>query len=86
MVAGKQSLKTVLPIGAKPVDKSGQSGQRPTTTLVEDIWSPQYCQKHPENAANAIKTLQDMLTDRDSKITALEVAIRNIREVLDERI
>jgi len=86
MAIGKPSSTTDSPIGAKPVDNFGQSAQKPTTTFVESIWSVEYCRQHPQNAAEAIKTLQDTLNDRDWQITALKVGIKNIREALDERL
>ena len=86
MAVDKRSSTRESPIGAKPVDKSGQSAQKPITTIVENIWSVEYCRQHPQNAAEAIKTLKDILSDREQQITALQVDIRNIREALDERI
>lgn len=46
-------------IGAKPVDKSGQSEPTPTATVAETIWSKEWCAQKPELAALAIETLQD---------------------------
>lgn len=46
-------------IGAKLVDKSGQSEPTPTATVAETIWSKEWCAKEPELAALAIETLQD---------------------------
>ena len=93
MAIDKPSLTLDSPIGAKPVDKSGQSAQKPTTTFVEEIWSVEYCRQHPQNASEAIKVLQELLGDRDREIVALrahlttiEKDIKNIKKVLDERI
>ena len=78
----RQLLTTGRHIGAEPVDNFGQSAQKPTTTFVENIWSVEYCRQHPQNAAEAIKTLQDILTDKEGQIAALEHAIEDIRKLL----
>ena len=82
MVTSKPSSTSELPIGAKPVDKFGQSAQRPTTTIVEGIWSEEYCRQHPQNAAEAIKSLQNILMDREEQVAALKHAIEDIRKLL----
>ena len=46
-------------IGAKPVDKSGQSEPTLTATVAETIWSKEWCAKEPALAATAIATLQE---------------------------
>ena len=86
MAVDKPSLTLVSPIGAKPADKSGHSESRPTTTLVEGIWSVDYCRQHPQTAAEAIKVLQELLGDRDGQVAALKHAIKDIRKLLDERL
>jgi hypothetical protein len=85
-VTEKPLLTSVLPIGAKPVDNSGQTAYMPTTTFVESIWSEEYCRQHPQNAAEAIKSLQTILGDRDEQVAALKHAIKDIRKLLDERL
>jgi hypothetical protein len=73
-------------IGAEPVDNFGQIEPKPTTTIVEDIWSVEYCRQHPQNASEAIKSLQTLLSDREEQVAALKHAIEDIRKLLDERI
>jgi len=46
-------------IGAKLVDKSGNSEPTPTATVAETIWSAQWCAQEPALAATAIATLQE---------------------------
>jgi hypothetical protein len=82
MVTNKPSSTSESPIGAKPVDKFGQSAQRPITTFVESIWSEEYCRQHPQNAAEAIKSLQNILMDREEQVAALKHAIEDIRKLL----
>lgn len=82
----KQSLSLVSPIGAKPVDKSGQIEPKLTTTFVQSIWGEEYCRQHPKNAAEAIKSLQAILGDRDEQVAALKHAIQDIKKLLDERL
>lgn len=64
-------------IGAKPVDNSGSTELRLTSTSAEEIWSVEYCRQHPELAARAIKTLQMALED-------LEGELRQIQEMVGQ--
>lgn len=87
MAVDKPSLTLVSPIGAKPVDKSGHLESRPITTLVEGIWSVEYCRQHPQTASEAIKALQELLGDRDGEIVALRAHLilveKDIKEIKD---
>jgi N-methylhydantoinase B/oxoprolinase/acetone carboxylase alpha subunit len=71
---------------AKPASSSGVTAPKPITIYVEKIWSEEYCRQHPQNAAQAIETLQMLLDDRDGQVAALKHAIEDIRKLLDERI
>jgi hypothetical protein len=55
-------------IGAKPVDKSGNSEPTPTATVAETIWSAQWCAQEPELASMAIATLQDRVQTLEDHI------------------
>lgn len=57
-------------IGAKPVDKSGNSEPTPTAIPVETIWSKDWCAKEPELAALAIEALQDRVGILEDHIRA----------------
>jgi hypothetical protein len=57
-------------IGAKPVDKSGQSEPTPTATVAETIWSKEWCAQEPELAALAIEALQDRVGILEDHIRA----------------
>jgi len=59
-------------IGAKPVDKSGNSEPTPTVTPVEAIWSLDWCAQEPELASMAIATLQDRVQTLEDYIKARE--------------
>jgi hypothetical protein len=63
-------------IGAKPVDNSGSTEPRPTTTPVEEIWSVEYCRQYPEQAAKAIKTLQMALDDVEGELRQILEIVR----------
>ena len=59
-------------IGAKPVDKSGNSEPTPTATVAETIWSKEWCAKEPVFAALAIEALQDRVRILEDYIKAKE--------------
>jgi hypothetical protein len=71
-VKEKRSLSPEKSSAAKRAVSSGQTAPKPITTFVEKIWSEEYCRQHPQNAAQAIETLQMLLDD-----TAKE--LKNIR-------
>lgn len=68
----KQSLNPEKSSAAKRAASSGQTAPKPITTYVEKIWSEEYCRQHPQNASQAIETLQ-MLLDN------IEKELKNIR-------
>jgi len=72
----KLSLILGQRIGAKPVDNSGSTEPRPTTTPVEEIWSVEYCRQYPEQAAKAIKTLQMALDDVEGELRQILEIVR----------
>ena len=71
-------------IGVKPVDKYGQTEPKLTNTSVEGIWSVEYCRQHPEQAAQAIETLQWMAHNHDQQDQSVANILKSIASELME--
>lgn len=71
-------------IGAKPVDNSGSTEPKPTSTNAEEIWSVEYCRQHPEEAATAIKALQWLKEIHDEQDHSVANSIKRIANDLLE--
>lgn len=82
MVRKKLLLIAAKRIGAEPVDNSGHCEPKPKTMFVEGIWSVEYCQQNPQNASQAIQTLQLTLQDRDDEIARQKAMLTNLTNEL----
>lgn len=82
MVTAKSLLKLEKLGGAEPANRFGHCAQKPKTTFVEGIWSVEYCRQNPQNASQAIQTLQLTLQDRDDEIARKKATLTDLTNEL----